>query len=528
MAGDSATIIQNLNWGVSTVPPWEISWFRSPEAVRRAVREKFGGGRIFVAGDLMLDVYLRGDVARISPEAPVPIVRLLCRSEAPGGAGNVALNLAALGMRVTVAGVVGDDEAGRRLRSLLEKAGVETHPIIACGGRSTVTKTRVIGGHQQMLRIDEETSDPVPEASLDQLLESSAGGQGGASATTGIPGLDDSVAIVVLSDYAKGTLSDRFCQALITAARERAIPVLLDPKGRTFDKYAGATALTPNLHELELATGQGLLDDSALRDAAHRVRSALGLEFLVVTRGERGLILFDEHGMNDFAAAAREVFDVSGAGDTVIATLAAGLAGGLDRDEALKLANVAAGIVVGKVGTAPIERAELLGALAADRLAMPPSKVCDLATLMAHVAAWRAGGERIVFTNGCFDLLHVGHVTLLTRARSEGDRLIVGLNTDRSVHSLKGEGRPVITQDDRAQVLAGLSAVDAVVLFDEPTPLALIESLRPDVLVKGADYSEAQVVGADRVKSWGGKVVLVPLLAGRSTTQILGGGKVPV
>jgi D-beta-D-heptose 7-phosphate kinase/D-beta-D-heptose 1-phosphate adenosyltransferase len=494
------------------MPQGDASWFRAHETVRRTVEERFGGRRVLVAGDLMLDVYLRGEVARISPEAPVPVVRLSRRTEAPGGAGNVLLNLAALGLRVTAAGIVGDDETGRRLRSLLEQAGVATGSLVTCGDRPTITKTRVIGGHQQMIRIDEETADPVPAADLDRLLEASLGAWVEA---------DERLEAVVLSDYAKGALPEQVCQALIGTARQRGIPVLVDPKGRTFGKYAGATALTPNLHELELAVGQGPLAEPALRDAAERLRRALALDFLVVTRGDKGLSLFDEEGARDFPAVAREVFDVSGAGDTIIATLAAGLVAGLDRDEALKLANLAAGIVVGKVGTTPVQRDELLGALAAERFAMPSAKVGTLATLLERVAGWRARGERIVFTNGCFDLLHVGHVTLLARARAEGDRLIVGMNTDRSVRTLKGQGRPVITQDDRAQVLAGLSSVDAVVLFDEPTPLALIESLRPDVLVKGADYTEDQVAGAGAVKSWGGKVVLVPLLEGRSTSRIL-------
>jgi D-beta-D-heptose 7-phosphate kinase/D-beta-D-heptose 1-phosphate adenosyltransferase len=490
----------------------DVSWFRAHETVRRTVEERFGGRRILVAGDLMLDVYLRGEVARISPEAPVPIVRLSRRTEAPGGAGNVLLNLAALGLRVTAAGIVGDDDAGRRLRSLLEAAGVATGPLVTCCGRPTVTKTRVIGGHQQMIRIDEETADAVPEADLDRLLEVSLGAW---------VKVEDHLAAVVLSDYAKGTLSERVCQALIGAARQRGIPVLVDPKGRTFAKYAGATALTPNVHEFELAIGRGPLAEPDLHAAAERHRRELALDFLVVTRGDRGLSLFDEDGARDFPAVAREVFDVSGAGDTIIATLAAGLVAGLDRDEALKLANLAAGIVVGKVGTTPVQHDELLGALAADRYAMPSPKVYTLPTLLERVAGWRARGERIVFTNGCFDLLHVGHVTLLARARAEGDRLIVGVNTDRSVRALKGPGRPVIAQDDRVQVLAGLSSVDGVVLFDEPTPLALIESLRPNVLIKGADYTEAQVAGAEPVKSWGGKVVLVPLLEGRSTSRIL-------
>ena len=249
------------------------------------------------------------------------------------------------------------------------------------------------------------------------------------------------------------------------------------------------------------------------------------LDFLVVTRGEQGVSLFDEQGVRDFPAVAREVFDVSGAGDTVIATLAAGMAAGLDRDDALNLANLAAGVVVGKVGTTPIRPDELLDALLIERLAEQSHKIYALEALERQVADWRARGQRIVFTNGCFDLLHVGHVTLLALARRQGDRLVVGLNTDRSVRALKGETRPVVTQGDRAQVLAGLASVDAVVLFDEDTPLRLIESLRPDVLVKGGDYIESQVVGADLVKSCGGKIVLVPLIEGRSTTSLIASGR---
>jgi D-beta-D-heptose 7-phosphate kinase/D-beta-D-heptose 1-phosphate adenosyltransferase len=483
--------------------------FSAPEAVRRAVEGLCGRGRILVVGDLMLDVYLWGEVNRISPEAPVPVVRLSRRSETAGGAGNVLLNLAALGIEATAAGFVGEDEAGSRLVRHLEEARIATDGVVRCAARPTTVKTRVIGGHQQMIRIDDEPSTPVPATDHDRLGE------------TVRRSLEDGFGAIILSDYHKGTLSDGFCRCIVDEARFRGVPIFVDPKGRDFRRYARATALTPNRHEFEAAVGLVDSGQAAFRDAGHRLRNELGLDYLLVTQGERGISLFDDRGVSDFPSLAREVFDVSGAGDTVIATLTAGLVAGLNLDDALALANMAAGIVVGKVGTTPIQRIELLDALRADQAAAHLHKVCTLEALMQRVADWRRRGERIVFTNGCFDLLHVGHVTLLARAQREGNRLIVGLNTDRSVRALKGESRPVVNQGDRAQVLASLASVDAVVLFDEDTPLRLIDAIRPDVLVKGGDYSEAQVVGADLVKSCGGKVVLVALVEGRSTTKLL-------
>jgi D-beta-D-heptose 7-phosphate kinase/D-beta-D-heptose 1-phosphate adenosyltransferase len=483
--------------------------FTAPETVRRAVEERFGRGRILVVGDLMLDVYLWGEVSRISPEAPVPVVRLSRRSETPGGSGNVLLNLAGLGLEVAAAGFVGDDETGSRLVRQLEQAGITTDGVVSWKGRPTIVKTRVIGGHQQMIRIDEEPTTPVSPDDQDRLMEMAC------------HRLEEGLAAIILSDYQKGALSERLCQCLIAEARRRGIPILVDPKGRDFRKYRHATTLTPNRQEFEVAAGLGDQSDGAFADAGHRLRGELGLDFLVVTEGERGITLFDERGAGRFPAVAREVFDVSGAGDTVIATLTAGIVTGLGVDDALALANLAAGIVVGKVGTTPIDRGELLDALRADAAAAHLQKIFTLEALLRTVAQWRARGERIVFTNGCYDLLHVGHVTLLARAQHSGTRLIVGLNTDRSVRALKGDSRPVVNQGDRAQVLASLSSVDAVILFDEDTPLRLIEAIRPDVLVKGGDYSEEQVVGADEVKSWGGTVLLVPLVEGRSTTKML-------
>jgi D-beta-D-heptose 7-phosphate kinase/D-beta-D-heptose 1-phosphate adenosyltransferase len=326
---------------------------------------------------------------------------------------------------------------------------------------------------------------------------------------------------VILSDYAKGVLDPALCRAVIDAARARGIPVLVDPKGHDYGKYAGATTLTPNKKEAAEACGVPAHDSAALLVAAARLGQSLGLDFMTVTRGEEGISLIDTQGVEHLPATARQVFDVSGAGDTVIATFAAGLVAGLPRTAACRLANLAAGIVVGQVGTVPISRPELLHALEVEDAVEQADKVCAADTLLRRVQGWRARGERIVFTNGCFDLLHAGHVTYLAAAAKQGERLIVGLNTDRSVSALKGPSRPVINENDRARVLAALEAVDAVVLFDEDTPIDLIRALRPDVLVKGSDYSEDQVVGGDDVKGWGGRVALIDFLPGRSSTTIM-------
>jgi D-beta-D-heptose 7-phosphate kinase/D-beta-D-heptose 1-phosphate adenosyltransferase len=299
------------------------------------------------------------------------------------------------------------------------------------------------------------------------------------------------------------------------------VPVLVDPKGKDFSRYAGATLITPNRAELALATGTDPQNRDALIAAGARLREELGLDLLALTLSEQGMVLFDACGTQDIPAVAREVFDVSGAGDTVIATFAAGLAAGLGHLDTAHLANLAAGVVVGHVGTVPISSTELLAAIGQEQALEQGAKIQNLAGTLEQVQRWRANGDLVVFTNGCFDLLHVGHVTYLERARRYGHRLVVGLNTDRSVRTLKGPERPLIREDDRARVLAALASVDAVVFFDEDTPLELIKALRPDVLAKGADYREEDVVGAAEVKAWGGRVVLVPLVPDRSSSQIV-------
>ncbi|MCG5532489.1 bifunctional D-glycero-beta-D-manno-heptose-7-phosphate kinase/D-glycero-beta-D-manno-heptose 1-phosphate adenylyltransferase HldE [Halorhodospira sp. 9621] len=459
--------------------------------------------RVVVAGDLMLDRYWHGATQRISPEAPVPVVRVDDAEERPGGAANVALNVAALGGAAQVIGPTGSDEAADRLAQLLEAAGVgqRFHRI---PGADTITKLRVISRHQQLIRLDFERGFPgFDRAAMLALLE---------------PVLTDT-AVVVLSDYAKGALPDP--AGLIDAARRAGRPVLVDPKGADYRRYRGATLLTPNLAEFEAVVGPCADGDEIARRAA-MVAAELELEALLVTRGEAGMTLAPREGAPvHLPTRAREVFDVTGAGDTVIATLAAALGAGVDLADAAALANLAAGVVVGKLGTATVTPAELEAAMGGAGGQAAGAGVVDEPGLLAAVRQARAAGERIVMTNGCFDLLHAGHVDYLQRARRRGERLVVAVNDDASVARLKGAERPVTPLEQRMAVLAGLDAVDWVVPFSEDTPARLIEAVLPDLLVKGGDYRPEQIAGHDAVVAAGGAVEVLPLLAGASTTGLI-------
>ncbi len=484
--------------------------FKEPDKVIRSVRSLFPDTRILVAGDIMLDRYLWGNVERISPEAPVPVVKLYRRSYMPGGAANVALNLSSLGFQVDLAGFVGNDREGTILVSELLNKGVNVQNVISLSDRPTITKTRVIGGHQQMVRVDEEDLSPYDPLHIQKLvtaLESCIENRPGA---------------VILSDYGKGVVIPDLSRRAISRCRNCGIPVLVDPKGADFSKYEGASAITPNMKELSAAVTVSLDSIDCIIDSGNSLISELGLDFMVVTRGEKGMILLEEKSSLEIPTQAKDVFDVSGAGDTVIATLAGALACGFSREDSVRLSNLAAGIVVGKVGTAPVEKAELLEALSREEELPLQGKIYrGLSSLLSKVERWRDEGKTIAFTNGCFDIIHSGHIMYLERSGQECNRLIVGVNSDDSVRRLKGSARPVNSQEDRMSVLAALSCVDAVVLFGEDTPLGLIEAIRPDVIVKGNDYTEEQVVGAPRVRSWGGRVVLVPVLHGRSTTGMI-------
>ncbi len=462
---------------------------------------RFDKARVVVAGDVMLDRYWHGATKRISPEAPVPVVNVTGSEDRPGGAGNVALNITSLGTPVWLLGATGDDEAADSLTNSLKSAGVSCD-FIRHNDVPTITKLRVISQHQQLIRLDFE--EPLPTGFQEQIPEH-------------LNKLLDNADMLVLSDYGKGTLKSP--QSLIKLARQRNIPVLADPKGIDFQKYRGATVITPNLSEFEAVVGH-CPDEQTLIQRGQKLREELELDALLITRSEHGMTLIRRNEPEvHFPTHAREVFDVTGAGDTVIATLAAALAAGMPLPEATALANIAAGIVVGKLGAATVSMPELRRAVSmihgVERGVMSREQ---LATVIADA---KAHGERIVFTNGCFDILHAGHVGYLKQARKLGDRLILAINNDASVHRLKGEGRPINPVERRMTVLAALEAVDWVTSFCEDTPEALLEMLKPDVLVKGGDYTVEQVVGAEIVHKYGGEVAVLEFLDNCSTTAIV-------
>ena len=461
----------------------------------------FSAGTTLVVGDLMLDRYWSGGAERISPEAPVPVVHVNEIEERPGGAGNVALNIAALGGQVTLLGVVGDDAEGTLLEQQLASRGVICRFQRETGMR-TSTKLRVLSRHQQLIRLDFEESmekigfDPLLEQFKQQL---------------------ESCGAVVLSDYGKGTLSE--IQTLITLARSAGKSVLIDPKGRDFSKYRGATLMTPNLSEFEAVVG-GCGSTEEIVNRGDTLRSELEMEALLVTRGEAGMTLLDE-GRVPFhqPTHAREVYDVTGAGDTVIATLAAGIAAGVGREDAVAVANLAAGIVVGKLGTATTSVAELHQAIHDPEetgFGVVDEDQLKLAIDQAHVR-----GEKVIMTNGCFDLLHTGHVSYLAEARKLGDRLVVAVNSDASVRQLKGEARPINGLEARMTLLAALESVDWVVPFTEQTPERLYCKVLPDVIVKGGDYRPEEVAGGPCVMENGGSVEILQFVDGHSTTSIV-------
>ena len=463
--------------------------------------------RVLVVGDVMLDRYIWGDIDRISPEAPVPVLLHTHRTSVAGGAANVAANLTGLGAKAALAGYWGRDADQTELADLITAAHVDWSGMVICG-LPTISKTRVVARRQQILRLDVEHTSGHAADDAAELRKR-------------VLSLAAHCDAMILSDYAKGALTADLCTALINAGRQRGIPVLVDPKARDFEKYSGATTICPNLTELSQATGVPVTDYDALLAAGQKLVSECRLDFLTVTLSERGIVILRADSQFHSPARAREVFDVSGAGDTVIATLAAMLAAGLTPEAAIPLANIAAGIVVGKLGTAPIDRNELIAELTQSSPVGSAEKVLTRDRLVLRAKEWRATGQRLVFTNGCFDLLHVGHITLLEKCRAFGDKLILGINTDASVQRLKGPTRPIVNQDDRARVLAALASTDAITFFDEETPLDLIRAIQPDVIVKGGDYTEETVVGAKEVRSWGGRVEIVPTVEGFSTTAIV-------
>lgn len=466
----------------------------------QSLLERVRGLKIACVGDLMLDRYVYGEVSRISPEAPIPVLRATRTVAMPGGVGNVARNIAALGGVARLGAVVGDDAAGAELTALIAAEPRIEDALARPAEAVTIVKTRFVSAGQQLLRLDDETA-PVQIDNSDAFT--------GAS-------------IYLLSDYAKGVVGDALLASALAAAKKSGATIVVDPKGRDFARYGAVDVIKPNASELAGATGLPVGTDAEVEAALDALLAATTAKAVIVTRAGKGMSLARRgQPVKHFPGRAREVFDVSGAGDTCLAAIGLALGAGASLEMAVEFAILASGVVVGKAGTAVVTPAELIEAELSQHATAAVAKVTPLDELAAEVEAWRRQGLKVGFTNGCFDILHRGHVAYLAQARSWCDRLVVALNTDASVRRLKGEGRPVNDLDSRAVVIGGLASVDRVTSFDDPTPVALIERLRPDVLIKGSDYTREGVVGGDLVESWGGEVRLADFKDGFSTTRTI-------
>lgn len=466
------------------------------------------GARILCVGDLMLDRFVEGGVHRISPEAPIPVLSVKSETSLLGGAGNVARNIAAFGAKCHLIAAVGADAAASEIEGLVAGWDGVCPDLITLNDRPTSVKIRYMAGGQQLLRADFEEASPVNEVEAADIIS---------RAEKGLETAD----VLILSDYGKGVLTDGVIASLIDKATALDIPVIVDPKGSDYTKYKGANLLTPNRQELALASTMPVDGDGAIIDACQHLIKSCGLKGILATRSEEGMTLVGAD-VTHLKARTREVFDVSGAGDTVVAAMAVALAVGASAQIAAQLANTAAGVVVGKVGTAVVYPSEVLAASHEDVWQLGEDKVVMRKAAVDRAEGWRRKGHKVGFTNGCFDLLHPGHISLINQARASCDKLILGLNSDESVKRLKGDDRPIQNETSRATVLASLSKVDMVVVFGEDTPLDIICDLKPDILIKGADYTVETVVGAEEVMSWGGKVVLANLVDGQSTTKTIG------
>lgn len=474
-----------------------------------SILQSIGRPRALVIGDAILDHYVWGEVNRVSDEAPIQILRVTQEEVRLGGAGNVVSDLHTLGADVTYCAIVGNDGRGRMFREQLTGAGLTDRLLLIDPSRPTTVKTRFIARSQQVLRVDHEVTEPFSHDLCRALL---------AGIEEAVPGHD----VVVVEDYNKGLLANGVMEAIVRCAKEHSKKVILDPaKTANWTPYSGVTAVTPNRAEAHLATGVEIVDDATAAQAAQVLMERYGVHAAIITLDRDGISLLERGGrFARYPAMARDVYDVTGAGDMVTSLLALVAGAGYPWEAAVRLANIAAGIEVGKLGVVPIPRDEIIDTLHHSAV-FTSAKIRTLKELLHILQPLRNKGRKIVFTNGCFDILHVGHMHLLRGAREQGDVLVVGVNTDASVRRLKGERRPIIPQHERGQLLAALAAVDYVVFFDEDTPERLIRAIRPDVLVKGSDYRHDQVVGADIVQTYGGKVVLVPILEGVSTTDIV-------
>lgn len=473
------------------------------------VLKRFPEKKILVVGDYMLDQYLSGTVSRISPEAPVPVVKIESKRTVMGGAGNVALNIAALGGKVRALTNIGTDAGGDLLLSLLGEQGIETGYVVRSGSRTTSVKTRVVAQNQQMLRYDEETIIPAQEDFLSVLRQNAAG-------------IMEGIDAVILSDYGKGVLTADVCRLLIDEAKKKGLPVLVDPKGNDYTKYRGADYCTPNMKELREASGTHARTEEEICAAALGLCSACGIRNLLVTRSEKGMSLVDGKTgkMKTYPAIARDVSDVTGAGDTVISVFSVGIASGASPETCCRLANIAASIVVSKFGAATAAIPEIEAAIR--QMNRPPETKRHTPEEMEMIAAdLRAHGRKVVFTNGCFDLVHAGHIASFKKAKAMGDVLIVAVNSDASVRRLKGETRPIVDLENRLALLESIGIIDYLVPFEDDTPQTLIERIRPDILVKGKDWEGKKVAGADFLSTYGGKVAFIDLEEGLSTTNLV-------
>ncbi|MFM8754461.1 MAG: D-glycero-beta-D-manno-heptose 1-phosphate adenylyltransferase [Phenylobacterium sp.] len=474
-------------------------------AALQGLIDRASGRRVVCVGDVMVDRFVYGSVTRMSPEAPIPILARNRELVMLGASGNVARNVSALGGQVVLVGVIGSDIEGREVLRLVGDDGGIEGALVTDTARPTTLKTRFVSGGQQLLRVDVEETQPITgdtDARVCRMIRDVGPGAG----------------VIILSDYGKGVVTDD----VIRACRQTGAPVIVDSKARSFRRYGPVDVIKPNAAELSHATGLPTGSDGEVEAALARALDLCEARAILVTRAAQGMSLaIRGRPVLHFPGSPREVYDVSGAGDTAIAALGLGIAAGGNLEEAVSLALLASGVAVGKVGTATVTPEELIEASLAAHMAAAEAKIATPARMVEEVARWRARGLRVGFTNGCFDILHRGHVAYLAQARSWCDRLIVGVNSDRSIRVLKGEGRPVNDLESRALVLAGLASVDLVAPFDADTPIELIRAARPDVIVKGADYAESEVVGGDLVRGWGGEVRLAPLVEGYSTTAAI-------
>ena len=459
--------------------------------------------KILVVGDLMIDYYLWGTSNRISPEAPVQIIDINNESKTLGGAGNVVNNLQSLGAKVDVISVIGDCKISDEIKELVNSIDVNTNYLIQENGRISSKKTRIISSQQQVIRYDIESTDEISlesEKKINLILKK----------------IITNYDIVLLSDYGKGVLTEQLTQSLITLSNENGIKVLADPKGHDYSKYNGAFLLTPNKKEASEATKISIEDDESLEKAIKKLKSQVGLDVSLITLSEEGIAVY-ENSLNIYPTVSREVFDVTGAGDTIIAALGFALAGNLDINESVRIANIAAGIVVGKVGSATTSVDEIIDYESSIKSLSSNIKIKNLQEISIIAEKLKSKSKKIVFTNGCFDLLHSGHIKYLEEAKSFGDILILGLNSDKSVKILKGENRPINNEIDRAQIIAGLESVDYVIVFDEEDPYELIKGIKPNILVKGGDYKNKNVVGEDIVE----ELQIVKFHKNQSTTKLI-------